>query len=103
MIYGSSNSTNFLISTNSSFISQKPSFEELIQANYKINNPQLNEINKIQNVKINTDESSQDLIKKSEFSQIKILKCHFPGCEKEYSNVSRLEIHIRTHVNIFIF
>lgn len=30
-------------------------------------------------------------------------KCNFPGCNKDYSNKSRLEIHVRTHVRLFLF
>ncbi len=26
-------------------------------------------------------------------------RCEFPGCGKDYSNKSRLEIHVRTHVS----
>lgn len=38
--------------------------------------------------------------------ELRPFKCNFPGCGKDYSNKSRLEIHVRTHVNksfLFVF
>ncbi len=32
--------------------------------------------------------------------ELRPFKCSFPGCNKDYSNKSRLEIHLRTHVII---
>ena len=34
---------------------------------------------------------------------IKPYSCTYPGCNKRYSGISRLKIHLRTHVRIFIF
>lgn len=32
--------------------------------------------------------------------ELRPFRCHFAGCEKDYSSKSRLEIHLRTHVNL---
>ena len=32
--------------------------------------------------------------------ELRPFKCNFSDCNKDYSNKSRLEIHLRTHVNI---
>jgi len=31
--------------------------------------------------------------------ELKPFRCYFAGCEKDYSNKSRLDIHMRTHVS----
>lgn len=32
--------------------------------------------------------------------ELRPFKCNFSGCNKDYSNKSRLEIHVRTHVSL---
>ena len=36
------------------------------------------------------------------FRELRPFKCNFPGCNKDYSNKSRLEIHVRTHVSFIL-
>jgi len=33
----------------------------------------------------------------------RLFRCHIAGCDKDYSNKSRLEIHSRTHVIKLVF
>lgn len=32
--------------------------------------------------------------------ELRPFRCNYPGCNKDYSNKSRLEIHVRTHVSL---
>jgi len=50
-----------------------------------------NQGNKNQNNSQNFDEVNKE---------IRPFKCHFPDCDKDYNNKSRLDIHLRTHVNL---
>ena len=62
-----------------------------------------NEINNEQNKSnlfnnLNTNNShSQNLDEANK--ELRPFKCRFSNCDKDYNNKSRLEIHLRTHVN----
>ncbi len=44
-------------------------------------------------------QENSDLNAQSILSKMRPFKCEFPECHKDYSNKSRLDIHVRTHVS----
>lgn len=62
-----------------------------------INTNTNNEINPSSSNNIENSENS-NLFNISFLRELRPFKCNFPGCNRDYSNKSRLEIHVRTHV-----
>ena len=49
------------------------------------------------------DENDESVNKKSQsLDNMRLFNCEYPSCGKSYNRISRLHIHMRTHVNITV-
>lgn len=81
------------------FSEQKHQNTSEIQENFINFNPEVQIKSGIHNG--NECASAQDLASgEANFNrELRPFRCEFPGCGKDYSNKSRMEIHVRTHVS----
>jgi hypothetical protein len=105
MIYGPSNTNNISFTNNSTSYHQNFSMESYnLHQNTQIKSEQ-NETfkrNESNDPTFDSSKINQELDSRPSISQYKNLRCPFLGCDKEYTNSSRREIHIRTHVTFYI-
>jgi len=79
------------------FLEKKQNNSSLLVENFIDLNPE--DQNRSPSLTINPPNDNLNLINSNFIRELRPFKCNFSGCNKDYSNKSRLEIHLRTHVN----